>query len=209
MWENFVQLHDYVGRGRMETWNNGTWLRHNNLCPYAAQKNSWISGETKFLYYHILTTIHFSPITICCSLLKRKLNVKEKDLHFFRILCSITGCLLPTVLRPCSSLISGGFVTGHLTLWQGHWTVSKWWTTNTQWWSMISQNQDLNWTAQAWKLSLRKRFHNKEYVTEYMMGKLRVVTKQSSVVCKNLISWVSLDQSQNPFVGLSINTQEL
>jgi len=169
-------------------------------CP----NNIWISGETNFLYYQILTTTHFWPITICCSLLKRKLNVKEKDLHSSWILCSITSCLLPYVLRSCSSLISGGFVTGHLTLWWGHYTVSKWWTTN-QWWSMISQkNQDLNWTAEAWKLSWRKRFHNKEYVIEYMMGKLRAVTKHSSVVCRNLISWVSLDQSQNTSVGLSI-----
>jgi hypothetical protein len=176
------------------------------MSPYCPN-NSWISGETNFLYYHILTTTHFWPITFCCSLLKRKLNVKEKDLHSSQILCSITGCLLPTVLRRCSSFISGGFVIGHLTLRWGHYTVSKW-TTNTQWWSMIFQNQDLNWTAQAWKLFWRKRFHN-EYVIEYMMGKLKAVTKESSVVCKNLISWVSLHQSQNHFVGLSINIQEL
>jgi hypothetical protein len=138
--------------------------------------------ETNFLYYHILTTIHFWPITICCSLLKRKLNVKEKDIHSSRILCFITGCLLPIVLRPCSSLISGGFVTDHLALWWGHYMVSKWWTKNTQWWNMISQkNQDLDWTAEAWKLSWRKRFHNEEYVIEYMMGKLKAVTEFSDL----------------------------
>lgn len=181
-----MQLHVYVGRGLIESWNNGTWLCHNNLCPYTAQTIVEFH-ETNFLYYHILTTTHFSPITICCSLLKRNLNVKEKDLHSSRILSSITGCLLPIVLRPCSSLISGGFVNGYLNLWWGHYTVSKWWTTNTQWWSMISlKNQDLNWMAQAWKLSQRNRFHNKEYVIEYMRGKLRAVTKQSSMVCKNL-----------------------
>ena len=32
-----MQLHDYVGSGLIETWNNGTWLRHNNLCSHTVQ----------------------------------------------------------------------------------------------------------------------------------------------------------------------------
>ena len=34
--EILVQLHDYVGRKLIETWKNGTWLCHNNICPHTA-----------------------------------------------------------------------------------------------------------------------------------------------------------------------------
>jgi len=161
-------------------------------CP----NNSWISGETNFLYYHVLTTTHFWPITICCSLLKRKLNVKEKDLHSSQILCSITGCLLPTVLRPCSSLISGGFVIGHLTLWWGHYTVSKW-TTKTQWWSMYFRTKILNGLLKPENFFEEKDSTIRSMSLNTQWENWRLLQKESSVVCKNIISCLTWSVSES------------
>jgi len=50
----------------MEKWHQAeTQYPMSPHCP----NNSRISGETNFLYYQILTTTNFWPITICCSLL--------------------------------------------------------------------------------------------------------------------------------------------